>query len=114
MGLGGDNMEEIRKDLSEVTKLLQIRLKDPYFAGLIREWQKIQTDMDLNRQSYDVPELVADELQGRLDETVTLRQVVEKFIEYILESDMQGITVPTDILALLDSIGYLIITTKED
>ena len=109
--------EEARKKwLKEVEKLFEIRYNDPYFKSYLDEYKRMQKDLGGVGSPEPPMDYNIEELLKELgDRQITVRHVVDGFLEYILESDMyHGVVFPTDVGSLMDCLVYFLYTIQHN
>jgi len=109
--------EAIKKDLKHVQRIFGDRYKDPYFATYLKEYRKLQDE--LGGVGSPEPPLNITGLSKALDtigaKSVTIAEVIDSFLEYILESDMAfGAVFPTDIGFLMDCLLYIVLKWQRE
>ncbi len=100
--------------LEEVKELFEARYNDPYFKTYLDEYRRLQKDLGgVGSPEPPIDYGIEKMLKEHGDLQVTVREVVDAFLEYILESDMQhGIVFPTDVGVLVDCLVYFIYTVE--
>lgn len=104
-------------DVEETLKLVEndyaTRMKDPFFKGIIEEFNKITREL----RDYELGERLdtkslREELQRASKET---RHIASIVLEYILEADMLcGPITPVEIATIIDCLLYLVWSLNEE